>query len=328
MSPPADTEHRVAQHYARSDLEHTILEALVASGKDIERLTPDDLSLVDEFHTGGRQATVELATQTGFGPTMQILDIGCGIGGPSRYFVAARGCRVTGIDLTGDYVHTAEALAKRVGLAERVAYRQASALALPFKAATFDGAYMMHVGMNIEDKLALFAEVRRVLKAESLFAIYDVMRTGEGELRHPLHWAATPETSFVDGLPLYRLALDASGFEVVKKRNRREFAREAFREAQACAATGTGPAPLGIHILMKADVAQKLANVVSNLEQGLSRRSSLSAAHDSNSGPGRPYERIDLRASLPLQSSSCRYQGGLRSTGVSAHAQCRRISMP
>jgi hypothetical protein len=127
---------------------------------------------------------------------------------------------------------------------------------------------MMHVGMNIEDKLALFAEVRRVLKAESLFAIYDVMRTGEGELRHPLHWAATPETSFVDGLPLYRLALDASGFEVVKEHNRREFAREAFREAQARAPTGTGPAPPR-YSLMKADVAQKLANVVSNLEQGL-----------------------------------------------------------
>ena len=269
MSPPADTERRVAQHYARSDLEQAILEALIASGKDIERLTPDDLSLVDEFHTGGRQATVELATQAGFGSTMHILDIGCGIGGPSRYFAVARGCRVTGIDLTEDYVHTADALAKRVGLAGRVAYRQASALSLPFEAGTFDGAYMMHVGMNIEDKQALFAEARRVLKSESLFAIYDVMRTGDGELRHPLHWATTPETSFVDGLPQYRLALDASGFEVVKESNRREFAREAFREAQARAATGTGPAPLGIHILMKTDVAQKLANVISNLERGL-----------------------------------------------------------
>jgi len=269
MSPPADTEHRVAQHYARSDLEHAILEALVAAGKDIERLTPDDLSLVDEFHTGGRQATVELATQAGFGPRMHILDIGCGIGGPSRYFVAARGCRVTGIDLTEDYVHVADSLAKRVGLAGRVAYRQASALALPFEAGAFDGAYMMHVGMNIEDKPALFAEVRRVLKSGSLLAIYDVMRTGEGELRYPLHWAATPETSFVSGLSEYCRALDTGGFEIVKERNRHEFAREAFREAQTRAASAAGSPPLGIHILMKTDVAQKLANVISNLEQGL-----------------------------------------------------------
>jgi ubiquinone/menaquinone biosynthesis C-methylase UbiE len=268
MSEQAATEQQVAQHYARDDLERAILDALIASGKDIERLAPDDLALVDEFHTGGRQATVELAAQAGFKPAMHVIDIGCGIGGPSRYFAEAQGCRVTGIDLTEDYVRTADALAKRLGLSGRVAYRQASALALPFEAGTFDGAYMMHVGMNIEHKGTLFAEVRRVLKPGSPLAIYDMMRTAEGELRFPMHWAATSETSFVDSVAAYRRALDAGRFEVIKERNRREFAREVFREAQARAAAGTDP-PLGIHILMKADVAQKLANVVGNLEEGL-----------------------------------------------------------
>jgi cyclopropane fatty-acyl-phospholipid synthase-like methyltransferase len=41
---------------------------------------------------------------------MHLLDIGCGIGGPSRLFAQEHGCRVTGIDLTADYVRTAEAL--------------------------------------------------------------------------------------------------------------------------------------------------------------------------------------------------------------------------
>ena len=36
----------------------------------------------------------------------------------------------------------ARSLARRVGLAGQVEYRQASALALPFPDATFDGAYM------------------------------------------------------------------------------------------------------------------------------------------------------------------------------------------
>jgi ubiquinone/menaquinone biosynthesis C-methylase UbiE len=83
---------------------------------------------------------------------MHLLDIGCGIGGPSRLFAQEHGCRVTGIDVTADHVRTAEALARRVGLGARVSYRHASALALPFEPETFDGAYMMHVGMNIEDK--------------------------------------------------------------------------------------------------------------------------------------------------------------------------------
>jgi ubiquinone/menaquinone biosynthesis C-methylase UbiE len=265
----SDIEQRVARHYARSDLERTILDALLASGKDLERLAPSDLSPVDEFHTGGRQATVDLAAHLDLAADMHVLDIGCGIGGPSRYIAEVHGCRVTGIDLTEDYVRTAEALARRVGLGGRVSYRPASALALPFEPGTFDGAYMMHVGMNIEDKPGLFSEARRVLKSGAAFAIYDVMRTGSGELSFPVHWAATPETSFVASAAEYRRALEAAGFEIHRQRDRGEFARAVFREAQARSADGGGPPPLGTHILMKDDVALKLANVIANLENGL-----------------------------------------------------------
>jgi ubiquinone/menaquinone biosynthesis C-methylase UbiE len=260
-------ETEVARHYARDNLESAILAGLTASGKDVDHLEADDLAPADEFHTGGRHATIELAAQAGFVRGSQLLDIGCGIGGPSRYFAAKLDCHVTGIDLTEDYTRTAEALARRVGLAARVKYQQASALALPFAPATFDGAYMMHVGMNIEDKPALFAEVRRVLKSGGVFAIYDVMRTGDGALRFPLHWAASARTSFLASPAEYRSMLEAAGFDVVKTRDRREFAREFFR--QATRAAENGPPPLGIHILMQRDVPQKLANVVANLEGGL-----------------------------------------------------------
>jgi ubiquinone/menaquinone biosynthesis C-methylase UbiE len=262
-------EAQVTDHYARSDLEQAILDALTASGKDIERLEPADLSPVDEFHAGGRQATVDFATEAGFAPGMYLLDIGCGIGGPSRYFATEHGCRIAGVDLTADYVGTAQALARRVGLADRISYRQASALALPFKDATFDGAYMMHVGMNVEDKPRLFAEARRVLKPGGLFAIYDIMRMGDGALAFPLHWAAKPETSFVASPDEYRRGLEAAGFEIVKTRDRGEFACAFFRQARARIAEMGGPPPLGIHILMKTAQPEKLANVIANVEQGL-----------------------------------------------------------
>jgi ubiquinone/menaquinone biosynthesis C-methylase UbiE len=266
-APSASVEDQVAQHYARGDLTQAIFDALSAAGKDLGRLTPDDLAPVDEFHTGGRQATVALAEQVDFARDMHLIDIGCGIGGPSRYFAAQRGCRVTGIDLTHDYVATADALARHVGLSARVAYRQASALALPFEDGTFDGAYMMHVGMNITDKPALFGEVRRVLKTEALFAVYDMMRIGEGELRFPLHWAVTREMSSVASPADYRAALKGAGFEIVKARDRGDFARAFFREVAA--KSGGEPPPLGIHLLMKTQVAEKLANVVAGLEGGV-----------------------------------------------------------
>lgn len=265
---PESIEERVARHYARSDLEQTILDALVASGKDPDRLAPVDLTPVDEFHTGGRQATIEFAAQMDLMPGMHLLDIGCGIGGPSRLFADERGCRVTGIDLTADYVRTAEALARRVGLGGRVSYRHASALALPFEPGTFDGAYMMHVGMNIEDKVALFAEVRRVLKDNATFGIYDVMLTGEGEPRFPLPFARSAETSFLASLADYRRALHEAGFVIERGRNRLEAAIAYFR-ARAAAAAESGPPPLSIHLLLKGDGREMLGNVAGLYEEGV-----------------------------------------------------------
>ena len=159
-----ELEQSVAQHYTHGSLEQAILGALEAAGKDLDRLTPADLAPVDEFHIGGREATVAFAAQFETKPGMTLLDVGSGLGGPSRYFAHERGCRITGIDITEEYVRVAEALAKRVGLGETVSYHHGGALALPFAPGAFDGAYMLHVGMNIADKERLFGEVRRVLR--------------------------------------------------------------------------------------------------------------------------------------------------------------------
>jgi ubiquinone/menaquinone biosynthesis C-methylase UbiE len=264
-----DIEDRVAQHYAHGTLERAISEALAASGVNSDRLVPTDLAPVDEFHIGGRQATIEFAGQLDVAPGMRLLDIGCGVGGASRYFALDRGCQVTGIDLTAEYVRVAESLARRVGLAGSVAYQEGSALALPFAPESFEGCYMLHVGMNIEDKARLFAEVRRVLEPGGVFGIYDVMREGDGELSFPVPWASTADTSFVASAATYRRLLQDAGFEIRKERSRRDFAIEFFRQLRSRASAGGGPPSLGLQILMGATSAQKVANMIGNLERGL-----------------------------------------------------------
>jgi ubiquinone/menaquinone biosynthesis C-methylase UbiE len=261
-------EDAVAQHYAHGSLEAAILDALAAAGKDPERLAPADLAAVDEFHIGGRQATADLAEQLGVAGGMHLLDVGSGLGGASRYFAGEHGCRVTGIDLTREYVGVAEALSRRTGLSERVSYRHGSALGMPFPSATFDGAYMLHVGMNVADKAALFAEVRRVLKPNGVFGVYDVMREDDGALAFPLPWAACAETSFVETAAAYRRLLTQAGFAVQKERSRRAFAIEFFRRMRARMAE-SGPPPLGLHIVMGSTAPQKIANMIALLERGL-----------------------------------------------------------
>ena len=260
-------EQDVAQHYGRGGLEQAILDGLKAMGREPDAIGPDDLAGVDEFHIGGRQATIDLAGQLGLRPGMRLLDIGSGIGGAARFFAARYDCHVTGIDLTPEYVTLAEALSHRVGLGDRVDFRVGSALELPFENGSFDAATMLHVGMNIADKRALFERVRQVLAPGGAFAVYDVMRTGGGDLSFPVPWAATPASSFVATPEAYREALGAAGFEVIAERNRRDFAIEFFRQMRARIAE-SGPPPLGLHILMGADAPTKVANMIANLEAG------------------------------------------------------------
>ena len=106
-------ETDVAGHYAQGTLEQRILIALREAGKDPDQLDPDDLAPVDEFHHAGRTATAVFAASLNLQPGMHLLDIGSGIGGPARYFARHHGCRVTGIDLTEEFVAVARALTSR-----------------------------------------------------------------------------------------------------------------------------------------------------------------------------------------------------------------------
>jgi ubiquinone/menaquinone biosynthesis C-methylase UbiE len=268
MSDVMEIEKAVAAHYAHGSLEEAILSALAAAGKDVSRLTPKDLAPVDEFHIGGRLATVAFAQQFGPRPGMRLLDIGCGLGGAARYFAHEHGCQVTGIDLSSEYVDVANALAALVGLGDRVSCRQSSALELPFAPGSFDGAYMFHVGMNIEDKSRLFREVRRVLVPSGVFGIYDVMRLASGDLHYPVPWTSNPEVSFVADAESYRALLVAAGFEVLKERSRRDFALDVFAQMKTRGAAGT-QAPLGLHIVMGANAGQKVKNMIGDITAGL-----------------------------------------------------------
>ena len=261
-------ESSVLAHYRHGTLAEALLAGIAAAGKDPARLTPEDLAPVDEFHIGGRQATVEFAAAFKPAANMHWLDIGSGLGGPSRYIAHAYNCRVTGVDLSEEYVAVAGSLSRRVGLAGKVSYRQASALALPFKDATFDGVYMQHVGMNIADKARLFGEVHRVLKPAGTFAIYDVMRSNDGAFDYPVPWASGADGNFIETPATYRALLAAEGFELVSERNRSDFAMNFFRTMQAKMAQAGGPSKFGLQIVMGSNAPQKVGNMIGLIERG------------------------------------------------------------
>ena len=147
-----ETPALVARHYGRGGLLERILTALTEAGSDIDHLTIDDLAPVDEFHSRRRVATVELARLLAPTASDHVIDIGSGIGGPARYLAATYGCKVTGVDLTPEFVAVAIELTRRTGLAQQVDFREGSALELPFPDASFDLGWTQNVAMNIADR--------------------------------------------------------------------------------------------------------------------------------------------------------------------------------
>jgi len=169
-------DNPVETHYSRGDLYDTILAALKAAGKDTDHLTPDDLAPVDEFHGGQRPATIRLAELVDFTGIERVLDVGSGLGGPSRFLAWRYGCRVSGVDLTAEFVRIAEALTQLTGLVDCVDYRQGSALDLPFEDMSFDVVWSQNVAMNIADRPRYYAEMRRVLKPGGIAAVLEFSR--------------------------------------------------------------------------------------------------------------------------------------------------------
>lgn len=258
----------IAEHYTHGSLLDAIRTGIADIGKTPDTVTIDDLAPIDEFHIGGRVASGEFLDQLGLNDQAQVLDIGCGLGGPARFTASRYGSTVTGIDLTAEFVQTGEILCQWVGLDKSIRLVDGSALDMPFDDSGFDAAYMMHVGMNIADKQSLFGEVARVLKPGGTFGIYDVMQTGEGEISFPVPWAEASATSALASPDRYKTALENAGFKIKAERNRRDFAVTFFAELAARTEAAGGPPPLGLHILMGESRAAKMKNMTCNIEDG------------------------------------------------------------
>ena len=259
---------RVATHYTHGQLLDRILSGVKAIGKTPESVTVDDLAPVDEFHIGGRQASEEFIDQLESSENNHVLDVGCGIGGTARFVASRFGCRVTGIDLTPEFVSTGQSLCDWVGLTGQVKLTQGDATAMSFGDASFDAAFMLHVAMNIANKTGLFAEVYRLIKPGAVFGVYDVMQTNDEALTYPVPWSTTPDTSALATQEQYIEALELAGFEIVKIRDRREFAAEVFAETRKRMAAAGGNPPLGVHIAMGESAPLKINNMVENIASG------------------------------------------------------------
>jgi sarcosine/dimethylglycine N-methyltransferase len=253
----------VRDHYRATGLTERLKTALLALGPEDQRLTPEQLGALDQFHTRGLAATTELAKLAGITADMSVLDVGSGVGGPARFLAATYGCRVTGVDLSEPFVDAARYLAERTGQSGRVSFRTASALELPFDDGRFNLVLLLHVAMNISDRARLYREIRRVLKSGGRFATFDVV-LNSGEPHYPLPWARTPATSFLLTATATREAIEPAGFRILSWQDDTEAAKAWIAMQRA---SGPPPSP-NLGMVMGPDFAQLAANLGRNLMEG------------------------------------------------------------
>ncbi|XP_059451648.1 gamma-tocopherol methyltransferase, chloroplastic-like [Corylus avellana] len=91
-----------------------------------------------------------------------VVDVGCGIGGSSRYLARKYEAKCQGITLSPVQAQRANALAAAQGLADKASFQVADALEQPFPDGQFDLVWSMESGEHMPDKAKFVNELVRV----------------------------------------------------------------------------------------------------------------------------------------------------------------------
>ncbi len=132
--------------------------------------------LGDHWHTGlyradgpigpQDQLRMELlvADSAGVAEGCDVLDVGCGVGGPACHLARATGATVRGLTPNPTQLAMARESAQRQSLASRVGFDLGFADRLPYPDASFDVVLFFESACHFPDRARFFAEAWRVLR--------------------------------------------------------------------------------------------------------------------------------------------------------------------
>eukprot|EP00798_Chlamydomonas_sp_ICE-L_P008462 gene8462-4905_t len=107
-------------------------------------------------------AGITEATKASGGLSREMVDVGCGIGGSSRYISKKFNCTTTGITLSPKQAARGNEITAAVGMADVASFQVADALDQPFADNSFDLVWSMESGEHMPDKKKFVSELSRV----------------------------------------------------------------------------------------------------------------------------------------------------------------------
>jgi len=145
-----------------------------------------------------------------------ILDIGCGIGGPACYLANEYGAHVVGIDLEKPLIERAKRLAVKMNVGEFIEFQQVAGNGLPFDNNSFDIVMSSGALTQTEDKPGMFRECFRVLRDGGYITCYDWMKTDGDYSDDMKYWFKMEGLTYaMETLDRHGVLLEQAGFTAV-----------------------------------------------------------------------------------------------------------------
>lgn len=249
-------------------LMHRIEATIEALGKQIGDVRPADISVIDEFHVGGRQAVSRLVDMIAVKPGMRILDIGAGLGGPARQLTASTDCCVIGLEPSTDYCDIGNRITRWFNLEEQVTLVPVS-LTEPgsWYGARFDACWSYYSAMQSSNKPLLFRRIARSLKSGARFMCYGFLSTTGRGVDLPLPWACRDFDNRITTADRVMSTMTDAGFTKVIVEDDTPFAIAMLREITSSIMAGN-PASFGQQMIFGPDFGRTLRALLADLEAG------------------------------------------------------------
>lgn len=137
-------------------------------------------------HIGGREATDEILALCHIENAHEVLTVGCGIGISCAYIAKRFGCHVVGVDISEKMIDWSRKRAHEERVEDKVEFRVADILDLPFEDERFDAVLVESVIAFVDDRARAIRECVRVTRPdgyvglnESFFTVAPTHEVGE-----------------------------------------------------------------------------------------------------------------------------------------------------
>jgi len=219
--------------YAETDLVATFTRLIEEAGW-VDPLLPEQLQGLDQLHVGGMAAVDGLIDALDVGDGDAVLDVGSGLGGPTRRIASRTGAAAHGVDITESYVETAQMLTARCQLDHLVSFECIDAASVS-NSTKYDAAMTMHVQMNVADKQSFFADTNRALKPGGRLAMWDVCLADSNgsDLAWPMPWSIDGSDSHLATADQLHDDIVEAGFDPVEWSDETAWAQEWFAARSA-----------------------------------------------------------------------------------------------